>query len=156
MQVRVRRSRRRKKTVEAKVVDGVLEVAIPATLSAAEEQHWVTVMEERFSRQQTAAEIDLAARATRLATRYGLPHPRSVEWSERQRTRWGSCTPAQGSIRIATRLAPYPNWVIDYVIVHELAHLAEPNHGKPFWDLVGRYPHTAKARGYLEAKSDGR
>lgn len=156
MEVTVRRSKRRKKTVEAKVIDGVLEVAIPATLSAAEERHWVDVMTERFARRQATSEIDIAARAAQLATRYDLPTPRRVEWSERQRMRWGSCTPAHGTIRIASRLAAFPSWVVDYVIVHELAHLTEPNHGKPFWDLVNRYPNAAKARGYLEAKSDGR
>ncbi len=156
MEVVVRRSARRKKTVQARIIDGVLEVAIPHNMSEAEERHWVDVMEQRFSRKEATAAFDLTARAASLAQRCRLPEPASIEWSERQRTLWGSCTPASGRIRIATRVAKYPEWVVDYVIVHELAHLEVPDHSRRFWALVSRYPDAAKARGYLEAKSDGR
>jgi predicted metal-dependent hydrolase len=46
-----------------------------------------------------------------------------------------------------------PEWVIDYVLLHELAHLVVPSHGADFWDLVARYPKTERARGYLEGVS---
>jgi len=156
MEVVVLRSSRRKKTVQARIVDGVLEVAIPGHMTADEEQHWVDVMEQRFSRKRDTESFDLVARAAALAQRLDLPPPDSIDWSERQRTMWGSCTPVNGRIRIATRVAAYPDWVVDYVIVHELAHLVVPNHSPAFWALVSKYPKAAKARGYLEAKSDGR
>ncbi|NND02113.1 MAG: M48 family metallopeptidase [Acidimicrobiia bacterium] len=156
MEVVVRRSARRKKTVQARMVDGVLEVAIPGHMSEAEEEHWVNVMEQRFERQRSTETVDLPGRTKALSKRYDLPMPSSVIWSERQRTLWGSCTPASGRIRIATRVAGYPDWVLDYVLLHELAHLVVPNHSDSFWDLVNRYPKAAQARGYLEAKSDGR
>jgi predicted metal-dependent hydrolase len=69
------------------------------------------------------------------------------------RTRWGSCTPSQSTIRISTRLAPFPDWVVDYVIVHELAHLEVSGHNDDFWRLVHRYPKAERAIGYLIAKS---
>ena len=46
-----------------------------------------------------------------------------------------------------------PSWVLDYVLVHELAHLRVPGHGPKFWALVDRYPRTERARGYLDGIS---
>jgi hypothetical protein len=69
------------------------------------------------------------------------------------RTRWASCTPADGTIRISERLREAPSWVVDYVLVHELAHLLEPGHDAPFWAWVHRYPRTERAMGYLEGLS---
>lgn len=68
-----------------------------------------------------------------------------------QNKRHGSCAPGRGTIRISHRLATMPRFVLDYVIVHELAHLAQPNHGREFWLLVNQYPKTERARGYLMA-----
>lgn len=154
MRVQVVRSERRHKTVQARVVDGVLRVAIPARMSAADEEHWVMEMQRRVLSRAEARNPDLAARASRLAIRFGLPEPASIEWSARQRTRWGSASIATRKIRISDRLVDYPRWVLDYVIVHELAHLTEANHSPAFWRLVRRYPHAEKARGYLMAKAE--
>jgi len=69
------------------------------------------------------------------------------------RTRWGSATPADGSVRISERLRETPSWVLDYVLVHELAHLVEPGHTPAFWSLVRRYPRSERAIGYLHGLS---
>lgn len=69
------------------------------------------------------------------------------------RTRWASCTPADGTIRISDRLRDVPAWVLDYVLVHELAHLLVPGHGADFWALVRGYPKMERAIGYLEGLS---
>lgn len=58
-------------------------------------------------------------------------------------------------IRLSHRLQVMPSWVVDYVLVHELAHLAEPTHSSRFWRLVDRYPDAARARGYLEGYTAG-
>ncbi len=155
MNVEVVRSARRRKTVEARLVDGVLRLAIPAHLSADEEAHWVAVMRERFDRKRSTEGIDLRARAARLASRLNLPNPATIAWSDRQQARWGSCTPQRRSIRVSNRLAAYPDWVLDYVIVHELAHLVVDGHTTEFWALVNRYQLAERARGYLLAKGDG-
>ncbi|HWB73043.1 MAG TPA: M48 family metallopeptidase [Egibacteraceae bacterium] len=152
MEIEVVRSARRRKTVQAREVGGVLRIAIPATMSRADEAHWVREMTRRFERRAKAGTVDLAHRARRLATRYRLPAPGSIRWVDNQRSRWGSCTAQAGQVRISSALARYPPWVLDYVIVHELAHLVEANHSPRFWALVGRYPRAERARGFLIAK----
>jgi predicted metal-dependent hydrolase len=148
------RSARRTKTVQAAMVDGRLRLMVPAHMSDAEAQRWAEQMKQRLARKRTSSAIDLAERAARLSRRHRLPLPASIDWSDRQLQRWGSCTPATGTIRISTRVAGMPPWVLDYVIVHELAHLAEPGHGPAFHRLVDRYELAERARGYLMAKSE--
>lgn len=135
--------------MQAEQIGDLIRISIPARMSKAEEAHWVDVMVRRFERRSAAAAEDLEARAAGLAARYDLPAPASIRWVGNQLRRWGSCTPSDGSIRISDRLAKYPTWVLDYVIVHELAHLREPGHGKAFHALVDRYPKAERARGFL-------
>lgn len=98
-----------------------------------------------------AGTVDLRARAATLARRFDLPEPGEISWSSRQNTRWGSCTSADGRIRISDRLASVPPFVLDYVIIHELAHLVIDGHGPDFDALVRRYDLAERARGYLMA-----
>jgi predicted metal-dependent hydrolase len=151
--VEVVRSPRRKRTVGARLVGDVLRVTVPAWMSKADERRWVEEMSRRFDRRADAGPVDLPARANTLARRYDLPRPATISWVDSMRTRWASCTPATGTIRLSSRIATFPEWVRDYVIIHELAHLVEPSHGRAFWDLVERYPRAERARGYLIAKS---
>lgn len=155
VQVEVIRSARRRKTVQARRVNGVVRVSIPATMTRAEEEHWVAEMVRRLERSVRTGAVDLVERAARLADRHGLPLPASIRWVDNQDLRWGSCTPTDGTIRISSRLASEPEWVLDYVIVHELAHLVVTGHGRRFWALVSRYPRTERARGWLMARAAG-
>jgi predicted metal-dependent hydrolase len=151
--VTIIRSPKRRKTAQARMVDGRLEVRIPARASKAEEARLVEQFRRGFGRAETAAEIDLARRARRLAKAHDLPRPTDIRWVSNQAHRWGSCTPSTGVIRISDRLAAFPPWVIDHVIVHELAHLVERRHDARFHALVARYPLAERAEGYLLAKS---
>jgi predicted metal-dependent hydrolase len=153
LRVEVTRSKKRRKTVGAHLVGGVLHIALPSWMSKAEEAHWVREMTARFRRKISADRLRLAERATTLARRHDLPRPVSIRWADDMRSRWGSCTPSSGTVRISTRLAAFPDWVVDYVIVHELAHLQVAGHSDDFWRLVYRYPKTERAIGYLIAKS---
>ena len=94
----------------------------------------------------------LLERANDLSRRFlgGLASPVSIAWVTNQNSRWGSCTPADGTIRISSRVKGMPSWVLDYVILHELTHLLQPGHGGEFWTLLESYPRTERARGYLE------
>jgi predicted metal-dependent hydrolase len=131
-------------------------------MSRADEQHWVAEMLRRLERSEArrrspghASDDALMARCRQLSARYlgGRPQPASVRWVPPMRTRWGSATPADGTIRISERLRDAPAWVVDYVLVHELAHLIVPGHGPKFWELVRGYPRTDRAIGFLEGLS---
>ena len=108
----------------------------------------------RFEEKWRCGHVPLEPRARELAARFGLPEPRSIGWSSRQRLRWGSCSASSGDIRISSRLADAPPWVLDHVIIHELAHLVVADHSPAFQALVNRNPNAERAEGYLLALSD--
>ena len=156
--VEVRRSRRRRRTVSAYREGDRIVVLIPATMSKRDEATWVADMVARIERQERRkhrSDDDLVARATRLNDLYlgGLAVPVSVRWVSNQSARWGSCTPGDRTIRLSDRLQQMPGWVVDYVLVHELAHLLEAGHTPDFWAWVDRFPRAEKAKGYLEGYS---
>ena len=153
--VEVRRSRRRRRTVAAYREDDKVVVLIPARLTRAEEKEWVATMLKRLEKSEKRrrpTDANLQRRARDLSQRYldGLARPEVVRWVENQSSRWGSCTPSDKSIRLSARLQGMPGWVIDYVLVHELAHLLEAGHTPVFWDWVNRYPKAERAKGFLE------
>ncbi|OON81264.1 M48 metallopeptidase family protein [Streptomyces tsukubensis] len=153
--VEVRRSARRRRTVSAYREGDRTIVLIPARMSEAEERRWVSVMLDKLANQESKRRLgdtDLAERAERLSEQYfeGRARPETVRWVTNQNTRWGSCTPAEGSIRLSHRLQGMPEYVVDYVLLHELAHLLVPGHGPRFWRLLDAYPRTERARGFLE------
>jgi predicted metal-dependent hydrolase len=153
--VRIVASPNRRRTVSARVVDGVLELRVPAGMSMSERQEWAERMRARLERQARrapATDATLERRAQALNRRLfeGRLRWNSIAYAE-QTARWGSCSFASGVIRISTRAAALPDWALDYLLVHELAHLEVPHHGPRFWALVNRYPLTERARGYLMA-----
>jgi predicted metal-dependent hydrolase len=135
-------------------------VFIPAGFSPAEEARWVKRMVDdvlaRESKARTrsprASDQALAHRVDELNRQYfaRAVTPSSVRWVQNMAQRWGSCTPTDRTIRISHRLGEFPSWVLDYVLMHELAHLQVSGHGADFWSLVERYPRTERARGFLE------
>lgn len=153
--VEVRRSGRRKSTVSAYRDGDRTVIAIPARFTRAQEREWVGRMLARLAdkeRRRRPSDTELAGRAADLSERYlgGIARPTSVRWAPNQGRRWGSCTMADRSIRLSTRLRGMPAWVLDYVLLHELAHLIHAGHGPGFWELLEVYPRTERARGFLE------
>ncbi|MGC5049869.1 M48 family metallopeptidase [Micromonospora sp. DT48] len=156
--VEVRRSQRRRRTVSAYRDGERVVVLIPDQFSRAEESEWVDRMLARLAAREgrlVRSDAELLARAGRLIKLYLAEYgnqalPASVRWVSNQNGRWGSCTPADRSIRLSHRIQEMPDWVIDYVLLHELVHLIVASHNAQFWALVGRYPKTERARGYLE------
>ncbi len=157
----VRRSRRRKSTVSAYRDGERTIVAIPARFTRAQEREWVQRMLDRLAdseRRRRPSDAELERRALELSDKYldGRARPTSVRWAGNQDRRWGSCTLIDGTIRISTRVRGMPSWVLDYVLLHELAHLLHAGHGPGFWKLLDAYPRTERARGFLEGVSFSR
>ena len=156
-EIRITRSDRRRTTISARWIDNgaVIEILAPARATDAELAPIIEKLKGRLIRHkergETADDKDLARRAAELNREYfgGKLRLSEIRYVTNQQHRYGSCTPATGVIRISHRLAATPSWVRDYVIVHELAHLLEANHGARFWKLVNRYPKVERARGYL-------
>ncbi len=156
--VEVRRSARRRRTVSAYRDGGRTVVLIPARFSASEEAQWVRTMLARLARgdaRRRPSDAELADRAQQLSRQYlqGAARPSTVRWADNQQGRWGSATPADGSIRISTRVRGMPAYVLDYVLLHELAHLLVPGHGPDFWALLRGYARVERARGFLDGVS---
>jgi len=153
VQVEVVRSARRRRTISAYREGERTIVLLPARMSAADEQHWIDTMVARLlakDARRRPSDTALARRAARLSERHldGRAQPVSVRWVGNMRSRWGSATPADRTIRLSDRLQSMPEWVVDYVLVHELAHLLVADHSPRFWALVARYPRAERARGY--------
>jgi predicted metal-dependent hydrolase len=92
----------------------------------------------------------IAALAAPHATALGVK-PRTIRMKD-TRSRWGSCAP-DGTLAFSWRLVMAPEWVTDYVVAHEVAHLRELNHSARFWALVvSRTPHRDAAVEWLRTE----
>lgn len=151
--VEVLKSKRRKRSVGAQLIGDVLHISVPSWMSRTEIAEWVEKMSASYRRQLSTDRINLRQRALALSRRHSLPRPKVIRWDDTMTGRWGTCTIDTGEIRLSSRLAAFPNWVLDYVIVHELCHMEIDGHTAEFWNLVNRYPKAERAVGYLIAKS---
>ena len=151
--VEVRTSPRRRKTASGFWQDGRVVVILPARLSRADRSELVEGLVQRVLAQRphvSANDRDLALRAAVLSDRYlGGVRPKCITWVGNQRRRWGSCTSRTGEIRISDRLREVPGWVLDAVLVHELAHLVEATPSARFHRLANRYPRMQEADTFL-------
>ena len=152
--IEIRSSTRRRKTIAAHWEGDRIVVVVPHRLSKRERQLYADELAGRLiaSRaQRRPTDAALMARAAELSQRYlgGEAVPSSVTWSSRHQTRWGSCTPSDRTIRISDRLQGVPSWVLDTVLLHELAHLLHPEHSPEFHRLVDRHPKMAESDVFL-------
>lgn len=152
--VEVRVSARRKKSAGAHWEGERIVVVVPAHLRGTARDDMVEHLTRRLTRHRPhlhASDTLLEERARELGAIYldGV-EPASIRWATNQTKRWGSCTLATREIRISSRLRVAPPWVLDAVIVHELAHLLEPNHSPRFRVLETRYPRKRDADMFLD------
>jgi predicted metal-dependent hydrolase len=159
-EIEVRRSARRHRTLTVLRERGRLVALVPARLTTAQEAELLPPLVQRFLRREAKVgsrlgDDELATRAERLHRTYldavtGTSLPRvQVSWVDNQQRRWGSCSSASGQIRLSSRLRTMPGWVLDYVLLHELAHLHQPNHSPAFHRLLVGYPKLDAAKAYL-------
>ena len=156
--VRIVASRRRRRTVTARMRAGVLELLVPASMPDAERRRWAEVMGRRLRRgagRTPRGDEGLMERAAALNRRYfdGRLRWKAIGYAEMNH-QWGSCSFTEGTIRIARRAAAFPDWVVDYLLMHELAHLEQSDHGPAFHALEELYPLAERARGYLLAMDE--
>lgn len=162
-EVEIRRSARRTRTVQARVEGNRIIVFVPARMSRAEEARVVREMVAKLQRKMGngrstgRSDSSLSARAEALRSRYvpEAQRPSSVRWVTNQNTRWGSCTPTTARIRLSHKLHGMPDYVVDYVLVHELAHLVHADHSPRFWAVVDRFPQGELAKTYLAGAAFG-
>jgi metallopeptidase YgjP-like protein len=159
-EVEVRVSARRKKTSEAKWVAGRIVVTLPTHLRGKDRDQTINWLVDRLMAKQkqrrAVGDGELMARAVMLCERYRMEvRPTSVRWVTNQSARWGSCSVHSGEIRLSHRLRTVPTWVLDAVIVHELAHLRHPDHSPAFHAYAGRFPRHKEAGIFLAGYSLG-
>jgi predicted metal-dependent hydrolase len=159
-ELEVRRSARRRRTIMVRRESGRLVALVPARLTPAQEAALLPPLVEKFLRREAkvsarVGDDELLVRAAELWRAYlhdacGPLPPVQVSWVDNQQRRWGSCSTPSNQIRLSSRLQAMPGWVLDYVLVHELAHLIQTNHSPAFRALEQRYPQAERARGFLD------
>jgi hypothetical protein len=154
----VKKSTRRKKTIHARLRNGIMEVIAPVDISEKRLKEVIDNFKRRFEKREKEAQLNresqLLKRAQELNKRYfgGKLQIKNIRYSARQTRKFGVAYPNRNTIIINGCLNKMPQWVEDYVIIHELAHLIYPNHSKEFWNEVKKYPKAERAIGYLMAK----
>ena len=157
-EIKIIRSDNRRKTISARLVKNTMLVHAPSGIADAELKKIIDKLKRRLHNRKIKNELDKTHDLTIVADRLNKEYFNnkleiiSITYSANQNTIFGSCNYKIKEIRISHQLVQMPYWVRDYVIIHEMAHLIEPNHSKAFWDIVYRYRLTERARGYLMAK----
>ncbi len=155
-------SRARRVSVSVRL-PGRIRVAVPRGVSMAQaeafvrqKRAWILKHVERMQRWEAEGSIDeplkipfpeaearrmLRSRVEELAGIYGFSINRV--FIRRQKTRWGSCS-GKNNINLNLKLAALPEMLCDYVILHELVHTRIKNHGRDFWQELGKYVGDAR------------
>ena len=154
--VKIIRSTKRRKTIQAKMVNGKLWIYLPANITKIEEQRWIEQMKKRFDKRKRRQKLNSDERLQKRTKEINKQYFNGtldfeIKYVTNQTSKFGSCTPKTKMIRISDRIADMPRWVQDYVIIHELTHLIHPDHSKKFWEKVNRYKYAERAKGYLIA-----
>jgi hypothetical protein len=154
-QYRVVRKERRRRSISAFRQGGVIEIHIPAKMSKRQEleiiPEMIAIVLRREGRSRKT-DLQLLEIGMELLAKY-LPDfdvaPASINWRNMSE-RWGSCTTVDRTIRISDRLIGAPNYVLNYIIFHELIHLRIPGHDQDFYNYLNRFTDQQKCEAFLE------
>ena len=154
-QYRVVRKERRRRSISAFRQGGVIEIHIPAKMSKRQELEIIPEMIAMVLRREGRSrktDLQLLEIGMELLAKY-LPDfdvaPASINWRNMSE-RWGSCTTVDRTIRISDRLIGAPNYVLNYIIFHELIHLRIPGHDQDFYNYLNRFTDQQKSEAFLE------
>lgn len=159
--VLLRRDKRLRKSARwEKRPDGSILLRIPQRMSRRFIPDLLTDIEHQLTKQKRRAkrrtDADLQSLASAINTKYfsGQITWNAIRWVGNMNHRLGSCTnggPTDGHIRISDKIRGWPQWVVEYVIAHELAHRIHPDHSSDFWEFLSQaYPLTDQARGFIK------
>lgn len=158
----IRRSKRRKKSVGAHRENGKTIIVAPIRMPLREVHDYAEELVEKLNNHydKLSSNEVLAERGKFLAEKYleidvyGLcPVEVTIQWVTNQNSRWGSCTPHEGKIRISHRLQGMPQYVIDAVLIHELIHLVVRDHSQSFYYHLEKFPDYKLAKEFLAGYS---
>ncbi len=157
-EVKIIRSNKRRKTISARMIENVMVVYAPAAISDSELGNVIDNFKKRLQKRKLKKALDRTQDLNLIAERLNKEYfgarlkIQSIEYATNQERIFGCCNYKAAKIRVSHRVAKMPHWVRSYVIIHEMAHLVEPNHSKSFWRIVSRYKLAERAKGYLIAK----
>lgn len=160
--VQIKRSKRAKRNVTAYRDNEKTVVTVPTRMAQRDIDVYVAELVKRLDDrdERTSSQQSLEQRARELSRKHlgqdlfdTHKVPVKIRWVTNQNSRWGSCTPDEGTIRLSHRMQRMPSYVIDSVIVHELVHLLVTDHGPAFYELMNKFPQHEKAKAYLDGYS---
>lgn len=157
MEVKIVRSKRRKRTISARLVNNMLLVQAPEQISSNRLDNIIADFKLKFEKKKIKDDLDKKQDLKEIAARLNQKYfgnklkVNSIEYVTGQNSKYGCCNYHSADIRLSHKVGLMPKWVRDYVIIHELAHLIEPNHSRAFWNIVNRYRFSERAKGYLMA-----
>jgi predicted metal-dependent hydrolase len=158
--INLRRDKRLKKTSRwERLADGTLLLRVPYRLPkrriGALIEQVAAQVDKSIQLHSYRNDSDLQLRAELINQKYfdGKIQWNAIRWVSNMQSRLGSCTrggPTDGQIRISDKIKDWPDWVVDYVIAHEMLHRKHPNHSGIFWSALREaYPLTEQARGFI-------
>jgi len=157
IKIEIKYSKRRKKTVSAVFRNDTLIISAPQNINKQFLDDFIKKTKRKYFVSMENKKTNLKELSLKLMKKYfskairdKIGNDFDITFVSTQKTVLGVCNYANRTIRLSDVLIPLPNWITNYVIIHELAHFIEPNHSKRFWEIVNNYPYVDQAKSFLQ------